>query len=84
MTYRTEYDQVPAVPADAEPDPHWTTLAEGRTTLLPGSYMPPPMGGPQARWRRVSAVVIITMLTSATAGGVCLTYGPGELFKLLS
>lgn len=81
-TWQEAYDDVPAVPADAEPDPHW---AESRTLSgLPGAYMPPAMRGEQPRWRKVSAVVIITMLVSATAGGVCLTYGPAELFRLIS
>ena len=34
-------------------------------------------------WRRGAAWVLIVMLTSAAAGGVCLTYGPDELFALL-
>lgn len=84
MSYRDEYALVPDVPTDAEPDPNWAALADGRTALLPGSYMPPPMAGAQSPWRRFSALVIIVGLVSATTGGVCLTYGPGELFQLLS
>jgi hypothetical protein len=41
------------------------------------------MRGEHARWQRFSAVVLIDMFTTATAGGVCLTYGPGELLALL-
>ena len=79
----TEYDHVPAVPRDAEVDPHFAELTAGRVSLLPASYMPPAMPGEHPRWRRIAAVVLITMFATATAGGVCLTYGPGELIALL-
>lgn len=70
---------MPLVAADAEPDPHWTELA-ATTALLPGAYMPPPMRGAQPPWRKAAAIVLITMLVTAASGGICLTYGPGELF----
>ncbi len=81
---RSEYDAVPLVPRDAEPDPHFAELTSGRASSLPTSYLPAAMPGEHPRWRRVSAVVLIVMFTSATAGGVCLTYGPGELLALLT
>ncbi len=84
MTSPAEYAAVPDVPRDAESDPHYAELTAGRATLLPTSYMPPAMSGEHPRWRRISAIVLIVMFTSATAGGVCLTYGPGELIALLS
>jgi hypothetical protein len=80
---RPEYDDVPAVPADAELDPHWAELTAGRTSMLPLAYLPSAMPGRQTGWRRGAAIVVITMLVSATAGGICLTYGPGELFNLV-
>ena len=80
---RPEYDGVPAVPADAELDPHWAELTAGRTSLLPVAYLPNAMPGLQSGWRRGAAIVVITMLVSATAGGICLTYGPGELISLV-
>lgn len=83
MTLLPEYDAVPAVPADSEVDPHWAELTAGRTTMLPLAYLPSAMPGQQSGWRRAAAVVVITMLVSATAGGVCLTYGPGELLELV-
>ena len=83
MGYSPDYAQVPDVPRDAEPDPHFAELTAGRGSQLPASYMPPAMAGEHPRWRRSSAVVLITMFTTATAGGVCLTYGPGELIALL-
>jgi len=82
VIYRAEYDQVPEVAPDSEPDPHWRELA-ATAPLLPGAYMPPPMRGAQPVWRRAAAVTLIVMLVSATAGGICLTYGPAELFHLL-
>jgi len=83
VAFQTEYAEVPAVPRDAEPDPHFAELTAGRASLLPASYMPAAMPGEHPAWRRVSAVVLIAMFTTATAGGVCLTYGPGELLALL-
>lgn len=78
------YADVPAVPREAEVDPHFLELTGGRTTLVPESYLPSSTGGPQPAWRRASAWVLIALLVTATAGGVCLTYGPDELFALLT
>lgn len=75
------YDDIPAAPRDAELDPHWSELQQSPSGV-PLAYLPPTMGGPQPRWRRVSAVVLLVMLVTVTAGGVCLTYGPAELFEL--
>ena len=83
MAHHTEYDEVSAVPRDAEVDPHWADLAATRPDLVPQSYLPAAMPGEQPTWRKASAVVLIVMFVSATTGGVCLTYGPGELFALL-
>ena len=79
--FRTEYDEVPDAADVPEVDPHWLEL-RGATTL-PTSYLPPGMPGPQPRWRKAAAWGLIALLTTATAGGVCLTYGPAELFRLL-
>lgn len=83
MTRPAEYDEVPDVARDAVVDPHWAELVRP-SSALPTAYLPPSMRGPQPAWRRVSAVVVLVGLVTATAGGVCLTYGPGELFALLS
>ncbi len=83
MDRRPEYDLVPAVPRDAEPDPHWQELSAGRTSLVPVAYLPEALAGQQSGWRRGVVLLLIAMLVSATAGGICLTYGPGELFALL-
>lgn len=78
--HRPEYDTVPDGRDAGEPDPHWQELQ--LRTALPASYLPPSMPGQQQGWRRVAAWVLIVMLASAAAGGICLTYGPAELFRL--
>lgn len=75
-----EYDAVPDGRDAAEVDPHWQELHQ--PGALPTSYLPPSMPGQARGWRRGAAWVLIVLLVSATAGGVCLTYGPGELFAL--
>lgn len=79
--HRVEYDLVPDAVDVPEVDPHWLELQ--RPGQLPTSYLPTTMSGPQARWRRTSAWVLIAMLVATTAGGVCLTYGPDDLFRLI-
>lgn len=79
--HRSEYDEVPAAVGSWEVDPHWQELQ--LTGALPTSYLPAIMPGRQPRWRRTAAWVLIVLLLTVTAGGVCLTYGPAELFHLL-
>jgi hypothetical protein len=79
MTWRTEYDDVPDG-TGREVDPHWLDLQRGNG--LPPSYMPNSVPGVQAPWRRMVALVLLVMLVGATAGGICLTYGPDELFHV--
>ncbi len=64
-----------------EPDPHWQELQ--LRTALPTSYLPPSMPTQVHGWRRGAAWVLIVMIVTTTAGGVCLTYGPDDLFALL-
>ena len=83
---RPEYALVPDGRDAGEVDPHWQALVQqsGRGgSTLPSSYLPPSMPGQVHGWRRVAVWVLVVMLTSAAAGGVCLTYGPDELFALL-
>jgi len=79
--HRTEYDEVPDAGEVAGLDPHWQELL--RPGSLPTAYLPPAMAGRQTGWRRTAAWVLIGALVTVTAGGVCLTYGPAELFRLL-
>lgn len=72
------YADVPDAGPDAVVDPHWQDLQLG--SGLPTAYLPTTTGGPIAPWRRVAAWVIIVLLVSVTAAGICLTYGPAELF----
>jgi hypothetical protein len=81
MGYQKEYAEVPDVETGAELDPHWQELATS-TSMVPTSYLPAAVAGQQTGWRRGAAWVLIGLLVSATAGGVCLTYGPYELFRL--
>ena len=82
MGYRREYADVPAVDAAAELDPHWAEIAHS-TSMVPTAYLPPAVAGQQRGWRRGAAWMLIGLLVTVTAGGVCLTYGPYELFRLL-
>lgn len=70
-----DYADVPNAPRDAEVDPHWQRLLAG-VSGLPSAYLPPTMGGVRPRWMRASAGVLVAAFGSATACGVCLTYGP--------
>ena len=79
--HRSEYDTVPDAADVREVDPHWQQLQ--RPGVLPSAYLPPAMPGRQGPWRRAVAAALLVLLLSATAGGVCLTYGPAELFALL-
>ncbi|MCU1672792.1 MAG: hypothetical protein JWN77_905 [Frankiales bacterium] len=71
------YADVPEVPRDAEVDPHWQEL-RGLGWGLPEAYMPPAMAGHRSGWMRIAAWVLITVFLTATTGGICLTYGPGN------
>lgn len=81
MGHRTEYDQVPDA-GDGEVDEHWLELQQS-SSLVPTSYLPPATGGPVQPWHKIAAVAIVAMLVTVTGLGVCLTYGPSELFDLL-
>ncbi len=81
VSHRVEYDLVPDAVDVPEVDPHWLELqVPGQ---LPTSYLPATMPGAQPRWRRTAAWVLIGLLVTATSGGVCLTYGPDDLFRLI-
>jgi hypothetical protein len=77
--WQREHD---GVDDDAEVDPHWQELL-GRTSDVPTSYQPASMAVRAHGWQRVAAWTLLVLLVTVTAGGVCLTYGPDELFALL-
>ena len=69
-----EYAHVPSADPGAEVDPHWLDLRG--SAALPPTYMPPSMPGSHSRFARVTAIVVVAVFLTATAAGVCLTYGP--------
>lgn len=71
------YAEVPDVPPDAAPDPHWLELRESNWGL-PEAYLPPAMGGDHGGWMRIASWLLIAIFLTATTGGICLTYGPGR------
>ena len=71
-----EYAAVPEVDQAAPIDPHWQDLRWGWG--LPESYMPPVMPGAKSGWMRLLSWLLIALFVTATTGGICLTYGPGN------
>ena len=51
--------------------------AAGESELLPGWYMPPPMGGSRLLhgWRRRVVLLIVASFVLINAVGLCSTYG---------
>jgi len=72
------FAEVPSADAAAVVDPHWLELRGSST--LPTVYMPPAMAGPRSPWLRLVALGLIAIFITATAAGVCLTYGRPSLF----
>lgn len=77
------YPDVPAAADDAEPDERFAALLQA-TSQLPGAYLPAVMTPPHSRWRRGSAWVLLVMLVTVTGAGICLTYGPAELWRAVT
>ena len=71
-----DYSHVPTAEPDAAVDPHWQELRTGWG--LPESYMPPVMAGEKKGWMRLASWLLIALFITATTGGICLTYGPGN------
>lgn len=69
------FGDVPAADASAVPDPRYLELRANSD--LPATYMPPAMAGERPRWIRVVSLVLVATFLTATAAGICLTYGPG-------
>lgn len=79
----SDWSEVPDVAADAPVDPHWQELVERGRSGLPAAYLPAVTATSVRGWRRGAAWVLVAMITTTTAGGICLTYGPEELFRVL-
>lgn len=73
-----DYSHVPSADPDAVIDPNWSQ--QRSSGPLPTTYMPPAMGGPRSPVIRVVALVLIGIFVTASAVGVCLTYGPPGSF----
>lgn len=73
------FAEVPSAERSAVVDPVW--LAHRTGSGLPESYLPPVAPGALSRspWPRVVALLLIGIFLTATAAGVCLTYGPPSL-----
>lgn len=69
------FSEVPAADESAVPDPRYLELRT--STNLPVTYMPPAMAGDRPRWIRLVSIALVAVFITATAAGVCLTYGPG-------
>ncbi len=71
----------PDVTVDADAVSIWEVLGDESDhqsdTLLPGWYMPPPVGRrfERRRWRRVVVIVVIVAFIVVNAYGLCSTYG---------
>ncbi|CAN5384786.1 hypothetical protein BH23ACT9_BH23ACT9_05220 [soil metagenome] len=77
----SDWPDVPDAGDDAVPDPGFEDLmADG---LLPAYYLPAAMPRQVTGWRRAAAWTVIVMLVSAAGAGICLTYGPDELWRVL-
>ena len=69
------FSDVPAADESAVPDPRYLELRANSD--LPTTYMPPAMAGDRPRWIRAVSLVLVAVFLTATAAGICLTYGPG-------
>lgn len=77
----TMWPDVPDAGDSAVPDPNIAGLLAGRT--LPAYYLPAAMPTQFGGWRRMAAWTVIVMLIASASAGICLTYGPEELWRHL-
>ena len=75
--------QAPPLDEDAVVDPHFLRLVNQGASGLPAFYMPPSMPSQVRGWRRAAVWTVITLLVSSASAGICLTYGPDELWRVL-
>ncbi|MFA7265949.1 MAG: hypothetical protein WC054_06520 [Candidatus Nanopelagicales bacterium] len=69
------FGDVPAADESAVPDPRYLELRANSD--LPTTYMPPAMAGDRPPWIRAVSLALVATFLTATAAGICLTYGPG-------
>lgn len=69
-----DFAAVPAADESAVPDPLLSHLRG--SNAMPLSYLPPAMAGRRPQWIRAIALILVGVFITATAAGVCLTYGP--------
>ena len=72
---------VPDAGDHAVPDPNLDRLMHAGP--LPAYYLPATMPTQVSGWRRAAAWTVVVMLVSSASAGICLTYGPDELFRVL-
>lgn len=77
----TPLPDVPDADPDAVVDPNVQRLLHDGP--LPSYYLPPSMPTQVGGWRRVAAWTVVVLLISAASAGICLTYGPDELIRLV-
>lgn len=77
----SDWPDVPDAGDDAIPDPNLDRLRADR--LLPAYYLPAAMPTQVQGWRRGAVWTVIVMLVSSAGAGICLTYGPDELWRSL-
>ena len=76
-----QWPDVPDAGDDAVPDPNLQGLHS--PGMLPAYYLPPAMPTQLSGWRRLAAWTVIAMLLAAASAGVCMTYGPEELWRFV-
>ncbi|MEI8081750.1 MAG: hypothetical protein WCI74_07890 [Actinomycetes bacterium] len=69
-----DFSAIPSADESAVPDPQFVAMRNSGT--LPLSYLPPAMPGSRPQWMRGVAIALIAVFLTATAAGICLTYGP--------
>ncbi|WP_370325870.1 hypothetical protein [Euzebya sp.] len=72
---------VPDAGDDAVRDPNLDGLYAQR--LLPAWYQPAAMPTQVRGWRRVAAWTVVAMLLVTVTAGICLTFGPDEMWRVL-
>ncbi len=78
---RSTLPDVPDAGDDAVVDPNLSAMLAA--AQLPSYYLPAAMPTQVDGWRRAAAWTVVVMLVSSASAGICLTYGPDELWRFL-